>query len=286
MPTLDQILLYTAVGGFWWFAILTIYYSMLSKRRAVVSMLASFGVASIVALWTTTASLVGIGIVNYWMGGGLELSWSFLVSVVEAAYIIAFLILTWVFIFNQWGAMMMFRRYRMLANDEVTKEVNEMVDVNELLDKFEIDQLEILAVDDIEAGAHAMAVAKPSLLSPRWGKDIMVVKSPLVKILEPEELEAVIAHELAHVEGLDSRFRPYFETLSEVYFFDPHIQMIKNYVKKQQEYGADDRAVEVTGNPASLARALIKVAEYESDMRGLSFNVKERAERLAAMVKQ
>ncbi len=281
----EDVLLYLSVAGAGWFGILTVYYAALSKRRAVVSMFASFGVAGIMTLWLTSGMLVAIS--GFWLTTGKPpLSWELLVSVVELAHILSVALLSALFVFNQWSMRRMFDRYDDLANAEVTRDLNQMVDVDSLIDEFEVGSLRLLAVDDIEAGAHTMVIASPSLVSPALGEDIVVVKSPLVRMLEPEELETVLAHELAHIEELDGRFRPYFEILGRLLFFDPLVQRVKYSIRRRQEYGADDRAVEVTGNPRCLARALVKASEYESEMGGLGLDVKQRAERLVSMGKK
>jgi Zn-dependent protease with chaperone function len=159
------------------------------------------------------------------------------------------------------------------------------VDVDSLAEEFEIGDVEVLVVDDTEANAHTMAVARPSLFSPKLGSEVLVIKRPLVEELDDDELKTVLAHEFGHIEGLDARFRPYFEVLARVYRFDPVIRSLRSWVRRIQEYGADDRAVEVTGNPQALARALVKVTEHISVGDGRTFEVKERAERLAEMEK-
>lgn len=275
----DNVLFLLTLAGFVWFSLLTIYYAVLLKKRAVVSMLASFMVAGIVTLWTTALLLVGAWLLNYFVGS-FSLSWDLLFAVVELAYVVSVFILTTLFLFNQWAVRRMITRYRSLSNREVTRRIREMVDVDSMVNQFDVGDLEIIVVDDIEADAHTLVVAKPSLFSPKLGKDIIVVKKPLMDILEPDELEAVLAHELAHIEALDARFRPYFEVLGSVYFFDPVVQVTKNVIRSLHEYGADDRAVEVTGRPEALARALVKVADYEYEVNGLCFDVKNRVERL------
>lgn len=280
--TPESALLAASVAGFVWFALLTLYYAALMKKRAVLSMLASFMVAGIVTLWTTAALLVAAGTYNYFVSE-ITLSWVFLVSVVEAAYVVSVFILTVLFLVNQWVVRGMINRYRSLSNAEVTRRIQEMVDVEDMVERFDVGELEIIVVDDVEADAHTMVVAKPSLFSPKLGNDIIVVKKPLLDILEPDELEAVLAHELAHIEALDARFRPYFEVLASIYFFDPVVQVIKNLMRSLHEYGADERAVEVTGRPDSLARALVKVADYEYEVNGLCWDVRSRVEKLAGM---
>lgn len=279
--TPGSVLLTASIAGFLWFFLLTVYYAALVKKRAVVSMLASFVVAGFVTLWTAAAVLAVTGFYNVFVTE-ITLSWGLLLTVVEAAYVISVFLLTALFLVNQWVVRRMVGRYRALSNTDLTRRIREMVDVDAMVEMFDVGDLEIIVVDDVEADAHTMVVAKPSLLSPKLGNDIIVIKKPLLDILEPDELEAVLAHELAHIEALDARFRPYFEVLASIYFFDPVVQAVKNTMRSFHEYGADRRAVEVTGRPESLARALVKVADYEYEVNGLCWDVRKRVERLAA----
>lgn len=275
------VLLAASIAGFLWFFLLTVYYAALVKKRAVVSMLASFVVAGFVTLWTAAALLAIAGLYNVFISE-ITLSWGLLLTVVEAAYVISVFLLTTLFLVNQWVVRRMVRRYRSLSNPSVTRRIREMVDVEGMVDRFDVGELEVIVVDDVEADAHTMVVAKPSLLSPKLGNDIIVIKKPLLDILQPDEVEAVLAHELAHIEALDARFRPYFEVLASIYFFDPVVQAVKNTMRSFHEYGADQRAVEVTGRPEALSRALVKVADYEYEVNGLCWDVRKRVERLAA----
>lgn len=274
------VLLAASIAGFLWFFLLTVYYAALVKKRAVVSMLASFVVAGFVTLWTAAALLAIAGLYNVFISE-ITLSWGLLLTVVEAAYVISVFLLTTLFLVNQWVVRRMVRRYRSLSNPSVTRRIREMVDVEGMVDRFDVGELEVIVVDDVEADAHTMVVAKPSLLSPKLGNDIIVIKKPLLDILQPDEVEAVLAHELAHIEALDARFRPYFEVLASIYFFDPVVQAVKNTMRSFHEYGADQRAVEVTGRPEALSRALVKVADYEYEVNGLCWDVRKRVERLS-----
>jgi|GEM_PF-2077121 Zn-dependent protease with chaperone function len=276
---MERILLYGSVAGFGWLTLLTLYYAVLRKRRAVFSMVASFGVAAVVTVWTA-AVFLGVAGVSHAVYGFPEASFRTVAAVVVAAYAVSVAELTALFVINQWTVRRLVRRYRSLADGSLTAHLQNRVDIGSLADEFDIGEIEVLVVEDAEANAHSMALARPSLLSPKLGKEVLVIKRPLVDVLDDDELEAVLAHEFAHIEELDARFRPYFEVLALVYFFDPVVQVTRRFMRRLQEYGADDRAVEVTGNPKALGRALVKVAEYESD-GGRRFEIKERAQRLA-----
>ncbi|MFP4188191.1 MAG: M56 family metallopeptidase [Halobacteriales archaeon] len=279
---MERVLLYGSVAGFVWLLLLTVYYAVLRKRRAVFSMVASFGVAAVVTVWTAVVFLAVAG-VSHLVYGFPSASLGTVATVVVAAYAVSVAELTVFFLINQWTVRRLVRRYRVLADESLTDSLRERVDIESLAKEFDTGEIEVLVVDDAEANAHSMALARPSLLSPKLGKEVLVVKRPLVDVLEDDELEAVLAHEFAHIEELDARFRPYFEVLARVYFFDPFVGVTRRFMRRLQEYGADDRAVEVTGDPKALARALVKVAEHEADA-GRRFEVKERAERLARRV--
>jgi Zn-dependent protease with chaperone function len=275
---MERFLLYGSLAGFGWLVLLTVYYAALRKRRAVFSMVASFGVAAVVTVWTAAVFLAFAG-VSHLVYGVPEASVGTVVVVVVAAYVVSVGELTALFFINQWTVRRLVRRYRALTDRDLTESLKERVDVEALADEFDIGEIEVLVVDDAEANAHSMALARPSLFSPKLGKEVLVVKRPLVDVLGDDELEAVLAHEFAHIEELDARFRPYFEVLATVYFFDPVVGVTRRYMRRLQEYGADDRAAEVTGDPRALARALVKVSEHESDA-GRRFEIKERAQRL------
>jgi len=275
----QRYLLYGSVAGFCWLTALTLYYAALRKRRAVVSMFASFVVAAAVTVWTAAVFLLATGVFRY-LYGSPSMSWGALANIVVAAYVVSVAELTLFFVFNQWSVRRLVRRYRDLVDTRLTRELAERVDVDGVAEGFDISEVEVLVVDDLGANAHTMVLARPSLFSPKLGRDVLVVKKPLVEVLDDEELEAVLAHEFAHIEGLDTRFRPYFEILARVYSFDPFVRATCRYVRRMQEYGADERAVSATGKPEALARALVKVAENEAEPHRTRVEVKERAERL------
>jgi len=275
----ERLLLYGSMAGFGWLTALTLYYAVLRKRRDVVSMVASFGVAAVVTVWTAAVFIAVGGVVHY-LYGSPSMSWGTLFNIVVAAYVVSVAELTTFFIFNQWSVRRLVRRYRALTDIDLTRELAERLEIDVISEKFDIGKVEVLVVDDLEANAHTMVLARPSLFSPNLGREVLVIKKPLVKILDDNELEAVLAHEFAHIEEFDTRFRPYFEVLARLYSFDPFVRVICGHMRRLQEYGADDRSVEVTGKPEALARALVKVAEHERDADRSRFEVKERAERL------
>jgi len=89
-------------------------------------------------------------------------------------------------------------------------------------------------------------------------RDVIMVSDRLLSELEPEEWEAVVAHELGHLRELDGRYLTFFRTLSRLMRWDPVLASFAEVLTRREEYRADLDAVEVTGRPRALARAIFK----------------------------
>ncbi|WP_049994417.1 M48 family metallopeptidase [Halapricum salinum] len=147
---------------------------------------------------------------------------------------------------------------------------------------------------------------------------VLVFDRSLLRVLSPDEREAILAHELAHLESYDAfvqtlsysvlrtivgllllpllpllflvtgiarglawiRGRPgewtrnpvmvvyYWATLSVTLLAIGLTVLIRAH-SRRREYAADDRAVEITGRPLALARALRKIDRATERQRGL-----------------
>ncbi len=93
-------------------------------------------------------------------------------------------------------------------------------------------------------------------------KEIIVLSSGMIELLNDHELEAVLAHEYSHSVNEDSRYSHLLFILSSIIFFDPILRIFKRYMHDNQEYKADLGAVELVQKPKSLARALYKLTAY------------------------
>jgi beta-lactamase regulating signal transducer with metallopeptidase domain len=82
--------------------------------------------------------------------------------------------------------------------------------------------------------------------------------------LSPDELEVVLAHELAHVRRADF-FWNLVQTLVEtLFFFHPAVWWIGGRIRHERELCCDDLALEVCPNPVVYAHALFRLEEQRS----------------------
>jgi Zn-dependent protease with chaperone function len=88
--------------------------------------------------------------------------------------------------------------------------------------------------------------------------EVVLMSSGLEARLEPDEVEAVVAHELGHIRGLDSRYLTFLRTLSRMMRWDPLLAYLAYSLTRREEFQADEVAARLTGRPLALARALYK----------------------------
>ncbi|HTT34673.1 MAG TPA: M48 family metalloprotease [Thermoplasmata archaeon] len=88
--------------------------------------------------------------------------------------------------------------------------------------------------------------------------EVILLSQGLLDRLSPDEVEAVIAHEVGHLKDLDGRYLTFFRTLARMMRWDPVLASIAASLTRREEYRADDAAVALTGRPMALARALFK----------------------------
>jgi hypothetical protein len=83
--------------------------------------------------------------------------------------------------------------------------------------------------------------------------------------LSLEQLEAIFAHELAHVRRADY-FWNLIQTLTEtLFFFHPTVWWIGKRLREQRELCCDDIALEMCSDPLVYATALLRVEEQRSE---------------------
>src|ERR1019366_8594978 len=93
---------------------------------------------------------------------------------------------------------------------------------------------------------------------------IVLLPLSAVTSLSPEELEVVLAHELAHIRRADFLWN-LLQTLAEtLFFFHPAVWWISAHIRNERELCCDDLALQVCPNPVVYAHALFRLEEQRS----------------------
>ncbi|GLH74049.1 hypothetical protein GETHLI_25510 [Geothrix limicola] len=118
----------------------------------------------------------------------------------------------------------------------------------------------------LEQLACAMGLGrKVRLLLGEWGdtplamgfwKPVVILPATLLTSLPPAYLEALLAHELAHVRRQDFLFNLLQGLLETLLFFHPAIWWLSARIRAEREELADDLAAQSLGDPRRLALAL------------------------------
>ena len=112
---------------------------------------------------------------------------------------------------------------------------------------------------------RAAAVASPQVAG--WRRPWLLVPHRLADTLAPDELEAVLLHELAHVRRGDLRWNLLQRVVLSLLWFHPVAWRLQAGVARERERCCDALAVRHGASPAALARALVKLAESAMQAR-------------------
>ena len=115
-----------------------------------------------------------------------------------------------------------------------------------------------------------------------WLTPSIVLPYRLLKELEPAEIEAVVAHEKAHLRAGDHRLFALLYLLRSWCWLVWPLKIVLDGVELSIEQLRDKEASQEVG-PTSLGRALVKLASLNSDSRSPAFNGSAVMARLQAL---
>jgi beta-lactamase regulating signal transducer with metallopeptidase domain len=107
---------------------------------------------------------------------------------------------------------------------------------------------------------ESCAVPVPAVVG--WLRPVVLVPASALTGLDPQQLEAVLAHELAHVRRHDSMVNLLQTVVETLLFYHPVVWWVSRVVRQEREHCCDDLAVAVCGDRLVYARAL-------ADLEGL-----------------
>ncbi len=89
-----------------------------------------------------------------------------------------------------------------------------------------------------------------------WLRPVILLPASTITGLTPEQLRAVLAHELAHIRRYDYLVNILQSVVETVLFYHPAVWWVSRRIRVEREHCCDDMAVAVSGNVLSYARAL------------------------------
>ncbi len=95
-----------------------------------------------------------------------------------------------------------------------------------------------------------------------WIKPCVLIPAGLFSGLSVAQLEAILAHELAHVRRWDYLANLLQAAVEVVFFFHPAVWWISAAARREREHCCDDAAARHCGDPLRYARALAALEEW------------------------
>ncbi len=92
-------------------------------------------------------------------------------------------------------------------------------------------------------------------------RSLVILPASALMALSPEQLEAVLAHELAHVRRADYFWNLVQTMVETLFFFHPAVWWLGRRLRQQRELCCDDVAVESCADPLLYATALLRLEE-------------------------
>jgi beta-lactamase regulating signal transducer with metallopeptidase domain len=109
---------------------------------------------------------------------------------------------------------------------------------------------------------ESAAVEVPSVIG--TFRPVILLPASTLTGLTPEQIEMVLAHELAHIRRHDFLVNLLQAVVETLMFYHPAVWWISRRVRVERENCCDDLAVAVCGNPIQYARALTRLEELRS----------------------
>ena len=94
-----------------------------------------------------------------------------------------------------------------------------------------------------------------------WLRPVVLLPAVALTGMTAQQVEALIAHELAHVKRHDFLANIVQSAIETLLFYHPAVWYVSRRVREAREHCCDDIAVRVSGRPDEYARALLGLAE-------------------------
>jgi uncharacterized protein involved in exopolysaccharide biosynthesis/beta-lactamase regulating signal transducer with metallopeptidase domain len=104
-----------------------------------------------------------------------------------------------------------------------------------------------------------------------WLRPVILLPAATLTGLTPGQLQAILAHELAHVRRFDYLVNAGQCVIETLLFYHPVVWWISRCVREERENCCDDLVVKVCADRLTYARALATLEEFRTDIPDLAF---------------
>lgn len=94
-----------------------------------------------------------------------------------------------------------------------------------------------------------------------WMKPAILLPIGALNALSVQQVEAILAHELAHIKRHDYLLNIIRSLVEVLFYFNPAVWWLSAQIRTEREHCCDDMALEVCGDSLSYVRALVALQE-------------------------
>jgi uncharacterized protein involved in exopolysaccharide biosynthesis/beta-lactamase regulating signal transducer with metallopeptidase domain len=104
-----------------------------------------------------------------------------------------------------------------------------------------------------------------------WLRPVILLPASTIAGLTPDQLETILAHELAHVRRLDYLVNAFQCLVESLMFYHPVVWWISRCIREERENCCDDLVLQICENRLVYARALALLEESRLELPRLAF---------------
>ncbi len=94
-------------------------------------------------------------------------------------------------------------------------------------------------------------------------KPVILLPLGMLSQLPPEQIEAILLHELAHIRRKDYLVNLVQTLLEAIFFFNPFLGWLSAQLRTEREHCCDEMALAVSGNKVALVNALLSFGQLQ-----------------------
>ena len=119
-------------------------------------------------------------------------------------------------------------------------------------------------------------------------KPLILIPVGTINLLTEEEVEAILAHELAHIIRRDFSMNIFFTLIEILFYYHPGVWLMAATIRSEREHCCDDLALYLCKNPLAYARALYKLeaAHKAARLPGLALSFSSQKNQLLNRVRR
>ena len=108
-----------------------------------------------------------------------------------------------------------------------------------------------------------------------WLKPMILLPSSIATGLSPDQLEAILIHELVHVRRHDPLIALWQSCMEVLFFYNPGVKWVSHQLRIEREYSCDQEVLKWVDNKLVYARSLYQLETYRVQASKLALGARD-----------